>query len=64
MGVDRVWVDDVCAVELCEDELWLGPLDFASAGAIASAAVTKAIDNDSASLVFSIVTPRIRIAEE
>ncbi len=42
---------------LCEDELWLEPLDFAPAGVAASAAATMAMDKDKANRVFSIVIP-------
>jgi hypothetical protein len=63
------WPDDelrleLCDELLCEDELWLEPLDFAPAGAIASAAATTAMDSDKASLEFGIVSPRVRITEE
>ena len=49
--------DGECDALLCEDELWLEPLDFAAAGVTASAVARTAIDNDQANLVFSIVTP-------
>jgi hypothetical protein len=55
------WVrpdDELCDALLCDDELWLEPLDLAEAGAAASAAATSAIDNDKARLVFTIVIPQ------
>ena len=59
VGVERVWPDDErCDELLCEDELWLEPLDFAPAGAAASDAATTAVHNDKANFVFGIVTPR------
>jgi hypothetical protein len=62
--VSRTWLDDdLCEDEPCDDELWL-PLDFAPAGAAASVAAIMATDKDKASFGFSIVIPRIRIAEE
>ena len=49
--------DEECDALLCEDELWLEPLDFAAAGVAASAVAIMAIDNNQANLVFSIVIP-------
>ena len=62
---DEPCEDELCDALLCEDELRLEPLDFALAGAAASAAATSAMDNDHASFVFTIVIPpRLRIAAE
>ena len=62
---DELCEDELCDELLCEDELRLAPLDFAAAGATASAAATKAMDNDQANLVFTIVIPpRLRRARE
>ena len=54
---DELCDDELCDALLCDDALWLEPLDFATAGAAASAAAISAMDNDQASLVFSIVIP-------
>ena len=59
--LDDEWRED----ELCEDEPWLEllDLDFAPAGAAASAAAITAMEKDKASLVFrAVIPPRIRIA--
>jgi hypothetical protein len=51
--------DEVVWLVLCEDELWLEPLDFdfAFVGADASAAAITAMDNDKAKRLFSIAIP-------
>jgi hypothetical protein len=68
-GAMAVWLvlreDEPCDELLCKDDLWLEPLDFARAGAAASAAATSAMDNDQTSFDFTIVIPpEIRSSEK
>jgi hypothetical protein len=54
-GAVVVWLLSCDEELLRDDELWLDLLDFAPAGAAASAAGTMAMDNDQTRFVFSIV---------